>query len=85
MREMSTGDIITTKKLQSQNKPVEIATDFPRVCNGVISTGIKKARPLVPTAQAVLKMLDNEKVSHVGDTNTIICYAQNEDYCHVSA
>lgn len=86
MREMSTGDIMTTKKLQSQNKPVEIATDFPRVCKGVISTGIKKARPLVPTAQAVLKMLENEKVSYVSRKHwKIIWYSQNEDYCHISA
>lgn len=58
MREMSTGDIMTTKKLQGQKSPVEMATDFPRVCKGVNSTGSKKARPLVPTAQAVLKMLE---------------------------
>ena len=58
MREMRTGDIMTTKKLKSQKKPVEIATDFPRVCRGVISTGIKKARPLVPMAQTELKILE---------------------------
>ena len=58
MREIRTGDIITTKKLQSQKKPVEMATDVPRVCSGVNSTGSRKASPLVPMAQTVLKMLD---------------------------
>lgn len=58
MREMSTGDIMTTKKLQSQKKPVEIATDLARVCSGVNSTGSKKASPSVPMAKTVIKMLD---------------------------
>ena len=59
MREISTGDIMTTKKLQSQKKPVEMATDLPRVCKGVNSTGSKNAKPLVPIAQTVLKRLEN--------------------------
>lgn len=85
MREMSTGDIITTKKLQSQKKPVEMATDVPRVCSGVNSTGSKKASPLVPMAQTVLKMLTFRHQQY----NKIYLYRQNDsqdtNYGHVSA
>lgn len=59
--------------LHSQKKPVAIATDFARVCNGVSSTGNKNGIPSKPIAKNVLNTL-NRKIS--ADESMIIIHGQ---------